>query len=165
VLASVRVRVCYLYKHIRIELYLTLCYFSKHYFIFHFLLEILMLFPSFFLVIMANSLEMWSFELMVLLSGLLPNPKLETSVLSIWLVSYSRSSSILFWHYYIWLWISLTFCWWLGYVSLNTSAAVWMIPFGLSGAIRLVFLNSYAILNSVAAYMFYLSRISRNICV
>ena len=29
------------------------------------------------------SLEMWSFELIVLLSGLLPNPKLETSVLSI----------------------------------------------------------------------------------
>ncbi|KAF8779271.1 hypothetical protein HU200_002952 [Digitaria exilis] len=47
-------------------------------------------------------LEMWSFELVVLLSGLLPNPKLETSVLSI---------------------------------SLNTSAFVWMIPFGLSSAI------------------------------
>ncbi|XP_020994952.1 protein DETOXIFICATION 16 isoform X2 [Arachis duranensis] len=30
-----------------------------------------------------NSLESWSFEMMVLLSGLLPNPKLETSVLSI----------------------------------------------------------------------------------
>lgn len=30
-----------------------------------------------------NSLEMWSFEMMVLLSGLLPNPALETSVLSI----------------------------------------------------------------------------------
>ncbi|KAJ6362207.1 hypothetical protein OIU78_002586 [Salix suchowensis] len=29
------------------------------------------------------SLEIWSFEMMVLLSGLLPNPKLETSVLSI----------------------------------------------------------------------------------
>ncbi|WCJ42398.1 MATE efflux family protein [Euphorbia peplus] len=29
------------------------------------------------------SLEIWSFELMVLLSGLLPNPQLETSVLSI----------------------------------------------------------------------------------
>jgi hypothetical protein len=29
---------------------------------------------------------MWSFELMVLLSGLLPNPELETSVLSIRLV-------------------------------------------------------------------------------
>ncbi|RXH83577.1 hypothetical protein DVH24_005830 [Malus domestica] len=29
------------------------------------------------------SLEIWSFELMVLLSGFLPNPKLETSVLSI----------------------------------------------------------------------------------
>ncbi|KAI4989271.1 hypothetical protein ZWY2020_036588 [Hordeum vulgare] len=28
-------------------------------------------------------LEWWSFELLVLLSGLLPNPKLETSVLSI----------------------------------------------------------------------------------
>jgi multidrug resistance protein, MATE family len=46
---------------------------------------------------------MWSFELIVLLSGLLPNPKLETSVLSI---------------------------------SLNTAAFVWMIPFGLSSAIR-----------------------------
>ncbi|PON31482.1 Multi antimicrobial extrusion protein [Parasponia andersonii] len=47
-------------------------------------------------------LEMWSFEMMVLLSGLLPNPALETSVLSI---------------------------------SLNTASTVWMIPFGLSGAI------------------------------
>ncbi|EEF36019.1 conserved hypothetical protein [Ricinus communis] len=35
--------------------------------------------PSAFMV----CLEMWSFEMMVLLSGLLPNPKLETSVLSI----------------------------------------------------------------------------------
>ncbi|XP_022756538.1 protein DETOXIFICATION 16-like [Durio zibethinus] len=30
-----------------------------------------------------HSLEVWSFEMMVLLSGLLPNPKLETSVLAI----------------------------------------------------------------------------------
>ncbi|PRQ21343.1 putative multi antimicrobial extrusion protein [Rosa chinensis] len=30
-----------------------------------------------------SSLEMWSFEMLVLVSGLLPNPKLETSVLSI----------------------------------------------------------------------------------
>jgi multidrug resistance protein, MATE family len=30
------------------------------------------------------SLEWWSFEVLVLLSGLLPNPQLETSVLSIW---------------------------------------------------------------------------------
>jgi MATE family multidrug resistance protein len=30
------------------------------------------------------SLEWWSFEILVLLSGLLPNPQLETSVLSIW---------------------------------------------------------------------------------
>lgn len=48
-------------------------------------------------------LEMWSFELIVLLSGLLPHPELETSVLSI---------------------------------CLNTAAVVWMIPFGLSGAVR-----------------------------
>ncbi|MBA0714220.1 hypothetical protein Golax_013205 [Gossypium laxum] len=47
-------------------------------------------------------LEMWSFEMMVLLSGLLPNPKLQTSALSI---------------------------------CLNTAATVWMIPFGLSGAV------------------------------
>jgi len=43
------------------------------------------LFP-FFIYNISNSLEMWSFEMMVLLSGLLPNPKLEASVLSIWLV-------------------------------------------------------------------------------
>ena len=30
------------------------------------------------------SMEWWSFEVMVILSGLLPNPKLETAVLSIW---------------------------------------------------------------------------------
>lgn len=47
-------------------------------------------------------LEMWSFEMIVLLSGLLPNPKLETSVLSI---------------------------------CLNTAGVMWMIPFGLSGAV------------------------------
>ncbi|KAK8587169.1 hypothetical protein V6N13_086173 [Hibiscus sabdariffa] len=47
-------------------------------------------------------LEMWSFEMMVLLSGLLPNPQLQTSVLSI---------------------------------CLNTASTVWMIPFGLSGAV------------------------------
>ncbi|RLM78538.1 protein DETOXIFICATION 16-like isoform X2 [Panicum miliaceum] len=32
---------------------------------------------------LARSMEWWSFELLVLLSGLLPNPKLETAVLSI----------------------------------------------------------------------------------
>nr|XP_043637141.1 protein DETOXIFICATION 16-like [Erigeron canadensis] len=47
-------------------------------------------------------LEMWSFEMIVLLSGLLPNPKLETSVLSI---------------------------------CLNIAGVMWMIPFGLSGAV------------------------------
>uniref|UniRef100_A0A2N9GL10 Protein DETOXIFICATION n=1 Tax=Fagus sylvatica TaxID=28930 RepID=A0A2N9GL10_FAGSY len=48
-------------------------------------------------------LKVWSFELIIILSGLLPNPKLETSVLSI---------------------------------CLNTFGLVWMIPFGLSAAVR-----------------------------
>ncbi|KAF7819934.1 protein DETOXIFICATION 16-like isoform X1 [Senna tora] len=39
-----------------------------------------------------SSLETWSFEMVVLLSGLLPNPKLETSVLSICL-----NTSAIFW--------------------------------------------------------------------
>ncbi|KAM0908016.1 hypothetical protein ACQ4PT_015731 [Festuca glaucescens] len=47
-------------------------------------------------------LEMWSFELIVLLSGLLPNPKLETSVLSIslntaafvWMIPFGLGSAI-----------------------------------------------------------------------
>ncbi|CAL5042945.1 unnamed protein product [Urochloa decumbens] len=47
-------------------------------------------------------LEMWSFELVVLLSGLLPNPKLETSVLSIslntssfvWMIPFGLSCAI-----------------------------------------------------------------------
>lgn len=30
------------------------------------------------------SLEWWSFELLILMSGLLPNPELQTSVLSVW---------------------------------------------------------------------------------
>ncbi|XP_010540012.1 PREDICTED: protein DETOXIFICATION 16-like isoform X2 [Tarenaya hassleriana] len=46
-------------------------------------------------------LEMWSFELLVLLSGLLPNPVLETSVLSIclntaaaiWMISFALSGA------------------------------------------------------------------------
>ncbi|CAI8584964.1 unnamed protein product [Vicia faba] len=63
-------------------------------------------------------LEIWSFELMVLLSGLLPNPKLETSVLSI---------------------------------CLNTEAAIWMIPFGLSGAISIRVSNELGAGNPQAA--------------
>ncbi|KAK9925799.1 hypothetical protein M0R45_023064 [Rubus argutus] len=47
-------------------------------------------------------LEMWSFEMIVLLSGLLPNPKLETSVLSIslntaamvWMIPFGLSSAV-----------------------------------------------------------------------
>jgi hypothetical protein len=32
------------------------------------------------------SAEFWAFEIVVLVSGLLPNPQLETSVLSIWYI-------------------------------------------------------------------------------
>ncbi|GMN46325.1 hypothetical protein TIFTF001_015499 [Ficus carica] len=47
-------------------------------------------------------LEMWSFEMVVLLSGLLPNPKLETSVLSIslntastvWMIPFGLSCAV-----------------------------------------------------------------------
>ncbi|OIT05355.1 PREDICTED: protein DETOXIFICATION 16-like [Nicotiana attenuata] len=47
-------------------------------------------------------LEMWSFELMVLLSGLLPNPQLETAVLSVclntaatvWMIPFGLSAAI-----------------------------------------------------------------------
>ncbi|CAK7349646.1 unnamed protein product [Dovyalis caffra] len=69
-------------------------------------------------------LEMWSFELVVLLSGLLPNPKLETSVLSI---------------------------------SLDTAGTVWMIPYGLSGAI------STRVSNELGAGRPYVARLA--VCV
>ncbi|KAL6552560.1 Protein DETOXIFICATION 16 [Orobanche hederae] len=65
-------------------------------------------------------LEAWSFEMMVLLSGLLPNPELETSVLSI---------------------------------CLNTASTVWMIPFGLSGAVSTRVSNELGAGNSQAAQM------------
>ena len=43
---------------------------------------------SILLLVNHNSLEWWSFEGLILLSGLLPNPKLETSVLSLWYASF-----------------------------------------------------------------------------
>jgi hypothetical protein len=42
--------------------------------------------PDINLTFLDHSLEWWSYELLVLLSGILPNPALETSVLSIWYV-------------------------------------------------------------------------------
>ncbi|XP_057754665.1 protein DETOXIFICATION 16-like [Arachis stenosperma] len=63
-------------------------------------------------------LELWSFELMVLLSGRLPNPKLQTSVLSI---------------------------------CVNTALTIWMIPFGLSGAISTRVSNKLGAGNSWSA--------------
>jgi len=42
---------------------------------------------------MCCSLEWWSYELIILLSGLLPNPQLETSVLSVWYSSLHLTNS------------------------------------------------------------------------
>ncbi|CDY17238.1 BnaA05g09500D [Brassica napus] len=70
-------------------------------------------------------LEMWSFEFMVLSSGLLPNPVLETSVLSICLHLFSMCRNI----------NSISnFQRQIIIIILNTSGTIWMIPFGLSGA-------------------------------
>lgn len=38
------------------------------------------------------SLEWWTYEIVILLGGLLPNPEEETSVLSIWYVCFVRLS-------------------------------------------------------------------------
>ncbi|KAH1080531.1 hypothetical protein J1N35_020292 [Gossypium stocksii] len=77
-------------------------------------------------------LEMWSFEMMVLLSGLLPNPKLQTSVLSI---------------------------------CHNTSYTVWMIPFGLSGAVSTRVSNELGAGNAEAARLAVNVVIVEAICV
>ncbi|PON71857.1 Multi antimicrobial extrusion protein [Parasponia andersonii] len=69
--------------------------------------------------------EICSFEMMVLLSGLLPNPKLETSVLSIWKIDVP--------------------------CSLNTSSIVWMIPTGVSRALSTRVSNELGAGNSRAA--------------
>ncbi|TVU16892.1 hypothetical protein EJB05_32895 [Eragrostis curvula] len=54
--------------------------------------------PGFFKLAMPSALmvcmEWWSFEILVLLSGLLPNPKLETAVLSICFNTYSFAFSV-----------------------------------------------------------------------
>ncbi|KAK3437710.1 hypothetical protein EUGRSUZ_C02273 [Eucalyptus grandis] len=57
-------------------------------------------------------LQSWSFEMMVLLSGLLPNTKLETSLLSIRYICTTQ------------------------FFILNTGCFVYMMPFGLSGSIN-----------------------------
>lgn len=86
------------------------------------------------------SLEYWSFEMVVLLSGLLPNPKLETSVLSIrfsliflkFMIKIRRlRKSVL--HSPQKLNTSYLFRY-----SLNTCWMVYMISVGLGGAIRSV---------------------------
>ncbi|KAM3220686.1 hypothetical protein P3L10_019954 [Capsicum annuum] len=77
-------------------------------------------------------LELWSFEMMVLLSGLLPNPKLEMSVLSIRLRFLYHASGNLKLTSYIIEGLLI-----MKYFSLNTCAMVYMVPLGLSGATRI----------------------------
>ncbi|XP_052481526.1 protein DETOXIFICATION 16 isoform X1 [Gossypium raimondii] len=73
-------------------------------------------------------LESWSFQILVFLSGLLPNPELETSVITIWYVQYILSFTRL----------SSSFGYqvkcFLLFHSINTTAIILMIPFGLSSA-------------------------------
>ncbi|XP_058185280.1 protein DETOXIFICATION 14-like isoform X2 [Rhododendron vialii] len=60
----------------------------KSYLVFYFLFAVLLsVVPNLVIFIDNCSLEWWSFELFILLSGLSPNPELETSVLSIWLTT------------------------------------------------------------------------------
>ncbi|XP_039171109.1 protein DETOXIFICATION 12 isoform X1 [Eucalyptus grandis] len=100
-------------------------------------------------------LEWWSFELLVLLSGILPNPQLETSVLSVWYILYfvdyhlqnvnlsilnCTKFSIQEWKDFpIYLLcnvenlnVLISSFWFL--ISLNTIATLYMIPYGLGAA-------------------------------
>ncbi|XP_075078409.1 protein DETOXIFICATION 16-like [Nicotiana tabacum] len=77
-------------------------------------------------------LEIWSFELMVTLCGLLPNPKLETSVLSnqvSFVTNYHHMQHHVLYH----ISTSLTLLLYL-ISSLNTSAMLHMLAEGLGGA-------------------------------
>ncbi|XP_021291987.1 protein DETOXIFICATION 16-like [Herrania umbratica] len=65
-------------------------------------------------------LENWSFQLLVFLSGLLPNPELETSVITI---------------------------------CINTTAVIWMIPFGLSSAASIRVSNELGAEDPKAAHL------------
>ncbi|WRX19449.1 Multi antimicrobial extrusion protein - like 10 [Theobroma cacao] len=67
-----------------------------------------------------SSLENWSFQLLVFLSGLLPNPELETSVITI---------------------------------CINTTAVIWMIPFGLSSAASIRVSNELGAEDPKAAHL------------
>lgn len=109
------------------------------------------------LLLLFYSLEQWTFQIMVLLSGALPNPKLQTSVLSIWLVTFflvkvlelfhfmirilygmSLHRSFIFWMHHFHEFLSIT-NWTFLIPSFNTTGLFWMIPFGVSVAARLVF--------------------------
>ncbi|KAM7487693.1 hypothetical protein LguiB_025177 [Lonicera macranthoides] len=70
-------------------------------------------------------LEWWSFELLILLSGILPNPELEASVLSVWYVNVSEyfDSVTPFFGLNIFLLLCVT--------SLNTISTLYTIPTGL----------------------------------
>ncbi|XVF12255.1 hypothetical protein REPUB_Repub08aG0099900 [Reevesia pubescens] len=65
-------------------------------------------------------LESWSFQLLVVLSGLLPNPELETSVITI---------------------------------CINTTAVIWIIPFGLSSAASIRVSNKLGAEDPEAAHL------------
>ncbi|KAK2991345.1 hypothetical protein RJ640_007565 [Escallonia rubra] len=84
-------------------------------------------------------LEWWSFELLILLSGLLPNPKLETSVLSVWYPSLDEEQ----------LGPELT--------TLNTILTLQAIPYGLGAGARCVTKSYHLILSMTVLYLFVFS--------
>lgn len=65
----------------------VMCWYVYFSFLSLFSIRFLNLYICSIFITMMISLEWWSFELLVLLSGLLPNSALETSVLSIWYVT------------------------------------------------------------------------------
>jgi len=83
------------------------------------------------------SLEWWSYELIVLLSGLLPNPQLETSVLSVWYVSYFNFLIVIHQIFFFQSLVRFLLILFIFFYSLNTIATLYTIPFGIGAAARL----------------------------
>ncbi|XP_033508954.1 protein DETOXIFICATION 16-like isoform X3 [Nicotiana tomentosiformis] len=86
-------------------------------------------------------LEQWSYEFLVLMSGLLPNPKLETSMMAIRLVQNSRCVLTLLGYFVLVFWYKALFdsihhpYYLFTFPSLSTSSLVFRIPFGFGSAV------------------------------
>lgn len=81
------------------------------------------------------SLEWWFYEILILLSGLLPNPKLETSVISIWYTS-DITCGLLLVNFLGKLSIGLNWFSLISICSFTIQATHYFIPFGIGAAAR-----------------------------